>query len=146
MNEQNDDRATAMRAEIDVNNIFYAVQEEMENGQRKYTEAIEIWKEGTKRTKEFYQEALRSPETDKEYLDAIRMELIRIHKMKEEFFKKKSHRTRKQNKKNAVPLVEKTATEQFFGKEENCEYLSKKRKANKIKAKIKEDNEAKINW
>ena len=137
MNEQTNNRTVAMRAERDVDNIFYAVREEMGYDGPKYKTANEIWLEGAKRTARFFSEISRDSKTDEKYFAAVGNELSHIIRITKESFKKPSA---EQNKESATPVedkkesapMEKTATAEFFGKKENVERLSKKEHNNRI--------------
>jgi len=107
MNEQNDDRTVAMRAEMDVDNIFYMVRNEKGHSGPKYEKAKDIWMEGAERANLLYLELLHDPRVDKEYLAAIEKEMSHTNRITKQSFNKTSE---EQNKGNAVPLVNKEAS------------------------------------
>ena len=160
MNEQNDNRATAMRAENTIRKIFDVVRNEKEYRGPKYKNPKDIWMEGALRATLLYLELLHDTEVDKEYLAAIENEISHINRITKEFFKETPYVSEGYGKNITASSVGKTVSE---GSSKNAKlagtysgkgklspavlaHLSETRTENKIKAKIKEDNEAKINW
>jgi len=103
MNEQNDDRTVAMRAEMDVDNIFYMVRNEKGHSGPKYEKAKDIWMEGAERANLLYLELLHDPRVDKEYLAAIEKEMSHTNRITEQSFNKTSEEQNEGNENKEAP-------------------------------------------
>ncbi len=131
MNEQNNNRSVAMRAERDVDNIFYSVRKEMGYDGPKYRTAKEIWLEGAKRTAKFFSEISCDPTIDEEYFAAVGKELSHISRITNQIFANSPSYIKKDIENNVVS-ANKTATENFFKKKKLYERLRRAEKNKKV--------------
>lgn len=122
MNEQTNNRTVAMRAERDVDNIFYAVREEMGYDGPKYKTAKDIWLEGAKRTAKFFSEISRDTKTDEKYFAAVGNELSHISRITKQIFANSPSHIKEDIEDNVIS-ANKTATENFFKKKKLYERL-----------------------
>ena len=141
MNEQNNNRSVAMRAERDVDNIFYAVRKEMGYDGPKYRTAKEIWLEGAKRTAKFFSEISRYPTIDEEYFAAVGKELTHISRITNQIFANSPSYIKKDIENN-VTSAKKNAIDNFFKSKKLYGHLARAKDKKKILFAKKRENEA----